>query len=141
MRLGEFVILCDTREQHPWKFESPCIPKMLEAGDYTLQGMESVLRIERKGSVGEFVRNCSSDWPRFKAALERLAKFRHVVIVCAFNMRDILSGKWPGQVPPETVLGRLSEIMLDMRIPVLLAGGRAKEVVETMLIRYWNRNR
>jgi hypothetical protein len=136
---GEFVVLVDTREQRPWRLRYPCLPITLDAGDYTIRGAEKRFRIERKGKPSEFARNCGGDWPRFSAALARLRAYTHRAIVCDFTMHDIMAARWPGAITPDVILGRMSEIMCEMQIPILLAGAHGRRVAETLMVRYWAR--
>jgi DNA excision repair protein ERCC-4 len=135
------VVVYDTREQRPWRFAWPCLCQKLDAGDYTLQGFEKKLRIERKGSTTEFAGNCSPrDWPRFSEALKRLAQVKHKAIICEFTLADIMREDWRGAVTADVMLGRISEINLEYGIPVLLAGKNSRTAAETFLLRYFNRN-
>ena len=139
-RVTDFTVVIDSREKKPWSFSHDSKVRKLDAGDYSLEGFQHHLRIERKGSIGEFVTNISRrDWPRFENALKKLAKYRHRVIVCDFTMSDIMAGDWRGEIPSETVLGKLSYITLEMQIPVVLAGKRGRHVAESFMLRYFNR--
>jgi DNA excision repair protein ERCC-4 len=134
-----FVVLIDTREQKPWKLEHPSVRKCLDAGDYSLEGYEHKIRVERKGSANEFASNVGKDWPRFQDALRKLQRYPHRCIVCEFEMRDIFQENWRGRMTVDAVLGRLSEITLEMQIPVVFAGCRGRSVCEAFLVRYYNR--
>lgn len=85
-------IIIDTNEKKPWLFsKSDCIHANMETGDYTLEGFENILSIERKGHVSEFYHNiCSNDLARFKRELDRLSLFKYAYVILCFSMRDIL---------------------------------------------------
>lgn len=141
-RLSEFVILVDTREKRPWKLVYPCLTTKLDAGDYTIQGAEKQLRIERKGSIGEFVNNCSKgDWKRFRDALRKLSRYKHKAIICEFEMRDIFAERWPGGITGDAILARISEITLEIGIPIIFAGKKGKSVASAFMLKYYNRNK
>jgi hypothetical protein len=141
MRIGEFVILYDTREKEPWRFMHPCLRATLDTGDYTIQGFERSLRIERKGTAGELAGNCGGGWKRFSQVVKRLSAFKHKCIICDFALYDVYKEEWHGAVTADIVIGRVSEIMLEYGVPVLFAGKRGRRTAELILLRYYNRNR
>lgn len=89
------IIIQDTREKKGWDFTfaRECdgqIIQMLKTGDYTIQGLESKLCVERKRSVSEIAINLGSKWSVFKEELERMKAFEHRYIICEFSIDDIL---------------------------------------------------
>lgn len=87
-------IIKDTREQTPWAFgELETVTRKLDSGDYTLQGFEKTLCIERKKSVAEIALNVGSDRIRFNKELERMKEFEHAYLICEFSINDIM--KYP----------------------------------------------
>ena len=76
-------IICDTREQKPLTFNEYedvfTIRKGLKTGDYTVEGFEDRLCIERKQSVSEIASNITQK--RFTKELERMAEFPHSFLV------------------------------------------------------------
>jgi ERCC4-type nuclease len=130
-------VLIDSRERKPFSFPG-CKTRvtLLRAGDYSIAGRVEGVAIERKGSAEEFARNCGSDWGRQRRALDRLAMIPYRAIVAQFTMNALMKGSMYGRVPVETILARLSEITLDMGIPVLFAGEAAEEVTRAMLYRF-----
>lgn len=96
MSVQSVTVLVDTREQRPFLFpetlalwqprEAGRAPKAdivkvavkkvrLDAGDYCLEGAESVAIFERKSGIVELIGNTlSDDRPRFLRALHKLAK-------------------------------------------------------------------
>jgi len=85
--------LRDTREQKPWDFpeDDNCegtIATTLKTGDYSLQGLEDKLIIERKGCVSEWANNVVDE--RFIRELDRLQHFKYRYILLEFSLRDML---------------------------------------------------
>jgi ERCC4-type nuclease len=80
-------IIVDTREKYPltfsW-FSVETISKKLDTGDYTLDGHENELCIDRKASISELYTNMFKDYIRFKKELERMGPFKEKYIVCEF---------------------------------------------------------
>jgi len=84
-------IIIDTRERkNPWQFlntsSTVCYHK-LDTGDYTVEGLEDILCIERKASVAEIAQNVTDD--RFKRELERMQEFPYKFIILEFDYRHI----------------------------------------------------
>ena len=85
-----YTIIIDTREQQPWSFNHHSIAnKKLDAGDYSLEGFENILAIERKKSVCEIANNIVES--RFKDALERLGQLKYSFLLLEFDLEDVLS--------------------------------------------------
>ena len=73
MTPNNFKIIIDTREQQPWVFEDyTTANEKLDTGDYSIEGMEDLLCIERKHSIGEIANNITE--PRFKDVISRMSK-------------------------------------------------------------------
>lgn len=83
-----FTIIQDSREQHPLDLSfftsSSIIERKLNTGDYTIEGLEDILFIDRKATTSELALNFGSDWNRFKAELERTRSFKYKYILCEF---------------------------------------------------------
>lgn len=85
-----YTIIIDTREQQPWSFKHHSIAnKKLDAGDYSLEGFENILGIERKKSVCEIANNIVE--PRFKDAIERLGGLTYSFILLEFDLQNVLN--------------------------------------------------
>lgn len=85
----DITVIIDTREQQPWSFEHYAVAhKKLDTGDYSIEGMETKLAIERKKSVNEIANNVTEK--RFKDVLERLSSFEYAFILLEFNINSVL---------------------------------------------------
>ena len=90
------IILKDTREKQGWDFESSekCEAQIdigLKTGDYTLEGLETSLCIERKASTGELAMNLGKKRKTFEAEIERMSHFRWAYIICEFSIDDLMT--------------------------------------------------
>lgn len=95
---NEFTIIVDTREQKPWTFEHHAKANIkLDTGDYSIQGLENVLAIERKRNVAEFANNITEK--RFVDVVERLSKTPYAFILFEFNMDQIMSYPIGSDIP------------------------------------------
>ena len=92
---NRFTVIRDTREKkgHGWFFEddgSYCegtsISK-LDVGDYSIDGLEHMLCIERKESVSEFAKNSTEK--RFYRELQRMSSFPYSFLIFEFNWLDL----------------------------------------------------
>ena len=90
MQYVDFTIIVDTREQHPWELKHyTTASRKLDTGDYSVEGFENTLCIERKYSISEFVNNMGEK--RFRDVLERMKSYEYAFIIMEFNFNDILN--------------------------------------------------
>lgn len=123
------VVIVDTREQQPFQF----MPDhrnwiggerrlALKTGDYSVEGMESLLSLERK-SLADIVACTVTYRKRFLASCARLAKFRWKAILIEATFEDIKSGfeqfDIPSDVHPNAVTGTLDAIEAKFGIPII----------------------
>tara|TARA_R110002020_G_scaffold133090_3_gene297017 strand:+ start:3824 stop:4279 length:456 start_codon:yes stop_codon:yes gene_type:complete len=100
------IIIQDTREQNPFSFafyDCETTIATLKTGDYTLQGYEEVIAIERKKSTSELATNLGKYKDRFEREMERLSKFDHKYIVCEFTEADLLQFPKNSSIPKRIV--------------------------------------
>lgn len=126
------VALVDTREQTPFPLAANH-PNWfggeqrvtLEAGDYSVEGMESLLALERK-TLSDAIHCTMSDRIRFIRACERLSVFRWKAILIEATYEDmktpyLLGGEIPLEAHPNAVCGTLDAIEAKFGIPVIYA--------------------
>lgn len=80
-------ILKDNQEKKGWTFaDYNCEVKIvnLNTGDYTVEGQEEYLCIERKASTGELALNLGKCMTRFKAEFVRMQTFKYKYLICEF---------------------------------------------------------
>lgn len=101
---NRFTIIKDTREKapHGWSFDPDAycdgttISKV-SAGDYTIEGLEEFICVERKKTVDEFARNCIE--ARWKNCMQRMSACRHSFILFEFSWDDINNYPASAKVP------------------------------------------
>jgi ERCC4-type nuclease len=121
-----FRIVIDTREQAPWAFDCPTVRRKLNAGDYSVEGLETIVAVERK-SLKDFVATVIHDFPRFAAELDRLARYETACVVVEADLDDVLRGLAGEDLrgaSPESVLGAAVRVGLQWGIPVFWCGSR-----------------
>lgn len=95
MKQNNFVIIEDTREKNGWDFDGfeeckATVHRGLKTGDYTLEGLEDILCIERKASTGELAMNLGKKQKQFDAEIERMSEFRWAYILCEFSIDTLM---------------------------------------------------
>ena len=124
------IVLVDTREQMPWPLSVNHRNWIagerriaLKTGDYSIEGMENLLTLERK-SLADLVDCTVTSRERFIACCSRMAVFRWKAILIEASYEDIKRG-WDtdeiqSDVHPNSVCGLLDAIEAKFGIPVLL---------------------
>lgn len=122
----DFQIVIDSREQEPYSFACPAVRAKLDAGDYSVAGLEHRVAVERK-SLSDFVHTVIHDATRFAAELQKLAGMDAASIVVEANLDDVLRGRHEDvlrSVVPQAVLGAALHIALHWGVPVYWCGSR-----------------
>lgn len=130
-------IISDSREQEPYTFSTPTIRRKLEAGDYSIEGFEDSVAVERK-TLEDFVSTVIRNRKRFYRELQRLEEYEAACIVVEADFSDILGGRYRSGAHPNVVLGTVLSIIVDFDIPVFFCSDRqaACRFVEGYLIRF-----
>lgn len=85
-------IIRDTREKTGWQFDwydIEVIDRKLATGDYTIEGLEEVLCIERKKSPSELALNVGKLRKTFEKELQRMSEIRWKYILCEFPYEQL----------------------------------------------------
>lgn len=148
----KYTVLRDTREKNGngWVFapSTACLGThtcTLKTGDYTLEGFETTLCVERKGSLREFATNLFQK--RFENELIRMADYEVAIVILEFDMEAIT--RWPeGSGIPKYKWKRLklrsASIMkrfweLSLKYPYvhfIFAGYEGKEAASSLFKRF-----
>jgi ERCC4-type nuclease len=122
----DFRIVIDTREIEPYGFDCPAVHRKLDAGDYSVDGLEGAVAVERK-SLKDFVSTVVHDFKRFAAELQKLSKLEAGCVVVEADLDQVLRGLAASacrNVAPESLLGATVHIGLHYRVPVFWCGSR-----------------
>jgi ERCC4-type nuclease len=134
-----FIVIKDTREQEGYYFKeyNTCggmIEGKLDTGDYTIQGMEDKLCIERKGCVEELATNLGQKKHAFLNEIERMNTFPHKFIVLEFSLDDLIKFPDETRIPIKNkaavkitgkyMLKCLFEFQLYNNVQVLFCGNK-----------------
>lgn len=134
------IVIVDTREQQPYSFDPAhvtCVRRALPAGDYSLEGYEASIAIERK-SLEDFVSSAVTGRERFGRELHALAEYDFACIVVEGSLEDVLEHRYRSGIHPNSVFGAAVSIIVDVGVPVYFCGDRqlACRFVEESLCRY-----
>jgi len=144
MKNDNFTIIVDTREQQPWIFNNYTTAKRkLDTGDYSIEGLEHLLGIERKKSVSEFANNIVEN--RFQDVIDRLSKLKYSFILFEFDLQDVLiypvgstvPKKWWNniKITPAFIMKNIVELQLLYNIKICFCGSsdNAEKMAESIL--------
>lgn len=144
-------IIRDTREKQGWIWErstsnffSGTKVATLQSGDYSIEGHEKNIVVERKKTVMEIAANVIND--AFERELERLDSFPQPFLVAEFDFDDIILYPENAKVSPYVkskikmkgpfIEKRIIELMLKYRTRWIFAGNRGKELTLGLFKRY-----
>ena len=126
-----FKIIVDTREQQPWHFDyyATAIHK-LDTGDYSVDGIQDLLCIERKKSVSEIATNITES--RFQDVLARMKSYKYSFMILEFDLDDVYKYPIGSNIPkhmwnklkitPKFILKNLIEFQLVYNIHIIYYG-------------------
>ena len=134
------IVVVDTREQEPYAFdprELAVVRRALPAGDYSLDGHEAALAIERK-ALEDFVASVIRDRDRFGRELHLFSGYELACVVVEASVEDILAHRYRSGAHPNSVFGATLSIIVDLGVPVFFCGDRqiACRFVAGLLLRY-----
>jgi ERCC4-type nuclease len=134
------VLVCDTREIEPYSFPPDrvaTVRRALPAGDYSLEGMEKRVAVERK-TLPDLVQTVIRERERFRRELQLLSGYEAACVVVEAQLSGVLGGRYRGGVHPSSVLGAVVSIILDHGVPVFFCGNRpcARQFTEAYLLRF-----
>lgn len=122
------LIVVDTREQAPYRFEgygSTTQTATLGAGDYSLAGFEDRVAIERKALDDLVACLMGSNRERFERELQRLSRYDLGAVVIEATIEDLRQGRYRSQMNSVSALQSVFAFMVRYRVPFIWAGDRA----------------
>jgi len=133
--VGQRKIIIDSREQRPYIFNGECCKKALPAGDYSLEGLETTIAIERK-SLEDYIHTVIQGKRRFGVELKKLQEYAFAAVVIEASISDILAGDYRSEITPAALLGITCGLMHSYSpVHIVFAGDRphARVLVEELL--------
>lgn len=129
-------IIQDTREQNPWAFPCETVVRGLKCGDYSVDGFEDKIIIERKASTAELFRNIIED--RFWREIDNISElYPEKYLICEFPESYIHTYPVSSGIPrklwrrlkikPKFALSRITKrIIQKAEIPIIYCSCRAE---------------
>jgi ERCC4-type nuclease len=99
------------------------VRRALPAGDYSIEGLEDRVAVERK-TLDDFVSTVIHSRARFREELRKLAGYRAACVVVEAGLIDVLQKRYRGDAHPNAVLGNALSLILDYRVPVFFCTTR-----------------
>jgi len=132
-RTDDIVVIIDTREQTPLDFgaDVQAMRGTLNAGDYSLQGLEDLLAIERK-ELSDLVACVGTERERFERELLRLRGYRCKAVMVEATLAQVEKGGWRSQVKPAAVLGSIASWRVKYGVEFIYAGNHELAAAETL---------
>ncbi len=118
-------MIIDTREQLPYSFSDRVVAVRLPlaAGDYSVEGVEHLLAVERK-TLDDFVSSVIRDRPRFRREIEKLRDYRLACVVVEADLGDVFGHCYHSGAHPNSVVGAAISIIVDYGVPVFFCSDR-----------------
>ena len=148
MTNDEFTIIIDTREQKPWEFsEYATAHSKLDTGDYSIQGYENIVAIERKRNVAEVANNITES--RFEDVINRLKQIKYPFLLLEFDLDNVMDYPVGSTIPkrlwnkirisPNYIIKHLLDLQIDHKITVIFCGNssNAEKIALSILRRIY----
>lgn len=119
-------IIVDTREQSPWSFRGLPINKTvkgLKAGDYSVEGYEAEILIERK-SIDDLVGTLIHGRERFEKECLKLRRASFAVVLVEASLSSIFQKKYHSRVDPNAVVGSCIAFQSRFDLPFIFCDNR-----------------
>jgi len=114
-------IVIDTREQRPLQFplEINCVMRGMKTGDYTIDGYEDTVLVERKG-LGDLIGCLTTGRNRFRKQLARLKKVPYRIVMIESSLFQISRKRYVGYLTPDEVIQAIADLSTEYKIPFQL---------------------
>jgi Lhr-like helicase len=89
---SKVVIIQDTHEKTPWDltfYGFQQVARHLVTGDYSVEGLEDAIVIERKKTPAELAKNLGYERDRFERELLRMEDYRFRYLICEFTAEEL----------------------------------------------------
>lgn len=131
------AIIIDTREQKPYRFPSS-ITKSLKTGDYSIDGLEDKVTVERKTKMDAYG-TFGKGRQRFMKELQRLAGFDYSAIVIESSLTEFLNPPQYSEMNPKSAIGSVLAWSVKYNIHVFFTDNRimGNALTAKILEKYW----
>jgi ERCC4-type nuclease len=133
----DMIIIIDTREQLPYKFDVPCEVATVPIGDYSILGLEDQVAIERK-TVNDLIGCLTKDRERFERELHKGRALDYFALIVEASLSDLANGKYRSQMNPKSAIQSLLAFSIRYHLPIFFCGNRqhGQRVTQALLEKY-----
>jgi len=130
-------IIIDTREQLPYKFETPSEIGTVSVGDYSICGLEDCISIERK-SIDDLIGCLTTGRERFEKELHKSKALDYFALVVEASLSDIVDHNYRSDMNPKSAIQSLLAFSVRYKLPIFFAENReyGARVTESLLCKY-----
>ena len=130
-------IVIDTREQLPYRFQTPAIKGTLPTGDYSILGAENLIAVERK-TLPDLIACLCNGRERFERELHRGRALDYFAIVIECTLSDLANGDYRSRMTSRSAIQSLLTFSIRYRLPIFFAENRnyGARVTESLLLKY-----
>ena len=142
LNMDKYKIVCDSREQMPLWTGDKVERKKLDVGDYSIQGYENRIAIERK-SLGDLFGTLGSGHKRFKAELTRSLEYDYFAIVIDGSYSSCVNKDFPNSFHSKmkgfVITSILFTLHMKYKIPIFFTNGRteSKRIIKDIFNSYY----
>ena len=130
-------VLYDKQEKRPWVLPYKIKRANLKTGDYTFEGFEDIIAIEKKSGLIELLNDLANGYrPTFERFLKRLSEYPVKVIVVEDTLSELSiqralthvrrKSRGKARLTAKSIYYWTAEISTKYGIPIVFVGKRAK---------------
>ena len=141
--MDKYRIIVDTREQKPLFTGKSVVVKKLDTGDYSIEGFEDKIALERKEPLDLF-QTLTHGHKRFKKELERALKLDYFALIVETNLVSVEDKSFDGafytKMKGFVILKIVFTLHMKYGVNVFFVNGRreAKRLVRYLFNAYIN---
>jgi ERCC4-type nuclease len=130
-------IIIDTREQLPYRFQTPTVKGTLDTGDYSILGAEHLIAVERK-TLDDLISCLCDGRERFERELYRGRALDFFALVVECSLSDLVNGNYRSKMIPKSAIQSILAFSIRYRLPVFFVENRdyGARVTESLLLKY-----
>ena len=130
-------IVIDTREQRPYSFKTDTVTGTLQIGDYSINGLQDHIAIERK-ELNDLIGCLTKGRDRFERELFRAKALDYFALVIECSLSDLINGNYRSNMNPKSAIQSLLAFSVRYRLPIFFCEDRkySQRITESLLCKY-----
>ena len=131
------IISIDTREKLPYEFQTNSKVGTIPIGDYSIQGLEDCIAVERK-TIDDLIGCLTTGRERFEKELQKGKALDYFALIVEASLLDIVDHNYRSQMAPKSAIQSLLAFSIRYRLPIFFAENRkyAQRITESLLLKY-----